>query len=275
MSTNPISFRFPFESQIANLPPEVQHLHRTTWNAITDLQGAIAPLKAQIDTNKTSIETNTSTINSNTASETVVTAANVIGTVNNQSGVTSYTTLPSDYGSFILLNDASPIAVTLSGLPMIQLPFFVAFLNFGTGSATIIPASGLINGAANFVLPGNNGITVSYDGVNYYAEPTSAEPLNTPAIAHEWINAYNASTGAFTQTRPDYSDLTGVPQLPNTIAPVAGEYLTGYNAGTGNFSLSTPAGLSVTITTAALTVGGTQGSQTFVGGILTAQVPAT
>lgn len=34
-------------------------------------------------------------------------------------------------------------------------------------------------------------------------------------------------------------------------------------------------GLSVTITTAALTVGGTQGSQTFVGGILTAQVQAT
>jgi len=36
-----------------------------------------------------------------------------------------------------------------------------------------------------------------------------------------------------------------------------------------------PTGLSVTITTAALTIGGTQGSQTYVDGVLTAQVQAT
>jgi hypothetical protein len=40
-------------------------------------------------------------------------------------------------------------------------------------------------------------------------------------------------------------------------------------------SAAAPNGLSVTITTAALTGGGTQGSQTFVNGILTAQVQAT
>ena len=36
-----------------------------------------------------------------------------------------------------------------------------------------------------------------------------------------------------------------------------------------------PSGLSVTITTAALTTLGTQGSMTYLAGILTAQVPAT
>ena len=93
-------------------------------------------------------------------------------------------------------------------------------------------------------------------------------------VAHEWIDEIDTS-GVPHLSQPDYSDLTGTPQLPNTIAPVAGDFLTGYNATTGNFSQATPTGLSVTIVTAALTGGGTQGSMTFTAGILTAQTPAT
>lgn len=121
--------------------------------------------------------------------------------------------------------------------------------------------------------------------------PTGVIPGNTPAVTHEWINSYDSSDGAFTQTRPDYSDLTGVPQLPITIAAVLSNWLRSYDATTGLFTASQPAftdligplalaqlpsaGISVTITTAALTLGGTQGSMTFTGGLLTAQVQAT
>lgn len=45
--------------------------------------------------------------------------------------------------------------------------------------------------------------------------------------------------------------------------------------GLTNLYLQSQKGLSVTITTAALTVGGTQGSLTFTKGLLTAQTPAT
>lgn len=100
-------------------------------------------------------------------------------------------------------------------------------------------------------------------------------PGNTPAILHQWIDAYDASTGMFHQSQPDYSDLTGTPTLPVTKTAVTGEYLTAYDSTTGAFSQSTPAGISVTVTTAALTLGGTQGSMTYVGGLLTAQTPAT
>lgn len=133
------------------------------------------------------------------------------------------------------------------------------------------------------------------------ANPTVV-PGNTPAVAHEWINAYNALTGTFTQTQPAFSDISGVattgqigtgtpaagkyvdgsagawtalPTVPSTLAAVTGKYVVSYNAGTGVFSLSTATGISANITTAALTVGGTQGSMTFVAGILTAQTPAT
>lgn len=100
-------------------------------------------------------------------------------------------------------------------------------------------------------------------------------PGNTPAILHQWIDAYDASTGMFHQSQPDYSDLTGTPTLPVTKTAITGEYLTAYDSTTGAFSQSTPAGITVVITTAALTLGGTQGSMTYVGGLLTAQVQAT
>lgn len=100
-------------------------------------------------------------------------------------------------------------------------------------------------------------------------------PGNTPVIASQWLNSYDSSTGVFGQSQPAYSDITGTPTLAVTKTPVAGEYLTGYDSTTGAFSQSTPAGISVVIVTAALTLGGTQGSMTFVGGLLTASTPAT
>ena len=264
----------PFQAQMAKLPPEHQTIIKTLWNNITDLQDAIPLLKGQIDTNKTAITSATApTANTTTGSQTVIVSGSTIGLVNNQVGVTSYSTLPSDNGAFILLGDSSPIAVTLNGLGSgegIVLPFFCWILNFGTATATLTPDSGDINNAANYSLESNNGIVLSYDGVNFWAEPTSPEPQNTPAIAHEWLNSYDSSSGIFGQTRPDYSDLTGLPQLPNTITPTSGEYLTGYDATTGNFSSSTPAGVSGTVVLAALTGGGTQGSITFTNGIVTA-----
>lgn len=127
-------------------------------------------------------------------------------------------------------------------------------------------------------------------------------PGNTPPVAHEWIDSFDSSSGMFHQSQPAFTDISGVattaqigtgtpaagkyvdgaagawtalPVVPATLAAVTGKYVVSYNAGTGALSLSTATGISATIVTAALTVGGTQGSQTFVGGLLTAQTPAT
>lgn len=195
--------------------------------------------------------------------------------VNNQSGQTSYSTLSGDNNALIVFSDASPIAVTLNT----QTPSWSCFVAnvgaLGAGTVTLTPFSGTINGGATLAVLPTYEALVAFDGTNWFAATLPIVPVDFGAISHEWLNAYNAATGAFTASRPDYSDLTGLPQLANTIAPVAGEYLTGYDATTGNFSQSTPAGISVTITTAALTGGGTQGSMTFTAGILTAQTPAT
>jgi hypothetical protein len=105
-----------------------------------------------------------------TSSETIITqASTIIGFVNNQTGATSYATQQSDYGMLIVLNDASPIAVTLTAAPVITLPWYATFLNLGTGIVTFTPASGSLNGGST--LPPNGFVAISFDGTNFWLGP--------------------------------------------------------------------------------------------------------
>src|SRR6185312_15232068 len=196
-----------------------------------------------------------------------------IGTVNDQTGQTSYTTQSQDAGALLILNDASPVAVSLNSA--VSKPFALFISNFGTGLTTLTPTSGTVNGGASLALSQNQSIWCVFDGTDWKTWAFFAPPQTLTKVTHEWMDSYDAATGLFTKSQPAYSDISGTPQIPNTIASVPGEYVTGYDATTGNFSQSTPAGISATITTAALTGTGTQGSMTFTNGILTAQTPAT
>lgn len=254
MPNNPPNFRLPLALP-SDVHPAVSEALRNHDDAITDLQQAIPVLMSNTKAATTTAAATPATTQA-TTSETVVIptpAQNVIGIVNNQAGQTAYTTRLSDYGAFIVLDDASPIAVTLTGATTVTVPWFAIFINLGSGTVTLTPASGNINGSGSFSLTPNTATSVAYDGSNWWAEPTVIVPANTPAIAHEWLNSYNAATGAFTQTQPAFTDISGTlsaAQLP-------------------------AAGISITVTTAALTTLGVQGSMTFVDGILTAQVQAT
>lgn len=287
MSGNPVSFRLPFESQMAKLPPEHQHIIRTTWNAITDLQGAIPLLKTQIDTNKSSITEVTNNTSTSTSSETTIITSDTIGMVNDETGLTAYTTQQSDYGAFVLLSDASAIAVTLADAPGIQIPWFTILINEGVGLVTVTPASGTISypnnlAAGSMPLAQGQSAMIVFDSVNFTAIIFPVSPQDTPLVAHEWLDSYDNVSGAFGQSQPGFGDLSG--QIdPATQMPASGVTAGTYTLATVTVDAeglvtaasSGPTGLSVTIVTAALTVGGTQGSMTFSGGVLTSQVQAT
>ena len=66
-------------------------------------------------------------------------------------------------------------------------------------------------------------------------------PATVAVTAHQYLVAYNATTGTFSQAQPSYSDLTGTPTLPASQPVVANKYVTGYNATTGAFTLAQPA----------------------------------
>lgn len=160
--------------------------------------------------------------------------------INIQGAATAYTVQNTDYQGIIEFNGAAAITVTLN--QGVGTNFATTILNLGSGAITLTPnGSLLVNGAASITLQPGVGVQV------FFAN-------------RQWT----AFAGA-----------TSVPVVPATTGAVAGKYLTGYDSTTGAFTVSTPAGLSVTITTAALTAGGTQGSQTFTNGVLTAQVQST
>jgi hypothetical protein len=85
-------------------------------------------------------------------------------------------------------------------------------------------------------------------------------------VASHWVRGF--AGGLFVLSQPSFADLSGTSsagQIP-PLSSLSGQITDG----------QLPAnGLSVTITTAALTTLGTQGSMTFTNGILTGQVQAT
>lgn len=150
--------------------------------------------------------------------------------VNNQSGQTAYSTASTDDGALIVLSDASAIAISLTS----QSPPWSCFITnqsaLGAGTATLTPASGTISyagnpGAASMPLLGGYSTIVAFDGTAWWAFTLPIVPLGFGAVAHEFLTAYNAATGAFTAAQPAFADLSGIAtpaQLPAATASAEG-----------------------------------------------------
>jgi hypothetical protein len=254
MSNSP-SFRFPFSAQLADQSNGVKEVHRNTWNAITDLNQAIASLKGQIPaasaatTTATATTSTTAGVTSFNAQSGAISYAPGLGYVNNQSGVTAYVLAATDNGILLVLNDASPVTVTLNST--LARPFTVFITNYGAGAVTLTASSGSVNGPTS--LPINVSVMAGFDGTNWWVSEFPTIPATFNAITHEFLISYNSSTGSFTAAQPAFTDISG--QITTSQLPSAG--------------------LSATIVTAKLTGGGANGSMTFTNGILTASTPAT
>ncbi len=246
MSTPPLQQRYPFDLG-GKVHPDVEAAIRYSFSGLLDLNEALRVTTANI-----------SKLQTTAAAATTPTPASSSSTVFT-SGVTSFNTQTGAVIYFPPLgtvsNQSGLTTYTIAGtdagalivlddasaiavtLSTMSPPWFCFVFNSGVGTATLTPSTGTVNGNATLTLATGQGAIVFFDGTNWWAVTT--------------------------------------PLAPNTIAPVAGEFLTGYDASTGIFSQAAPTGLSVTITTAKLTTGGTEGSQVFTNGILTAQTPAT
>ena len=268
MSTNVVSFRTLILPLLAGQPEEVVQAHRQTINSIVAVNNQLARLQAQVNASKTAATAaaSSSTIIEEQQTVTGVTAFNGLtgaviffphlGFVNDQSAVVAYNTEQSDDGALLLFDDASAIAVTLNA--GVAAPWYCWMVNYGAGTATLTPSAGTISyfgnpGAASMPLLSNQAAYVAFDGTNFWAIVLPVPPQSIAEVAHEWLDSYDAATGLFTQSQPAFSDVSG--QIAEAQLPSAG--------------------LTTTITTAALTPTGMQGSMTFTNGILTASTPAT
>jgi hypothetical protein len=224
--SQPIQAPQPYYPQIdKNVQPQVTvHLQRI-YPALNDLNQAIITLKSQLNEATTTTTSAATTTTASTATQTTSTVTKFIGlgTVNNQTGATSYTVQTSDNGILLFIDDASAVSISLNS--MVGSPYLVFITNFGAGTATLTPTSGTINGGASYTLAQNYTCLAVFDGTNWWATALLIEPQNTPAVAHEWLASYNSSTGAFTQTQPAFSDISGTvaaSQLPTPTASTLG-----------------------------------------------------
>ena len=186
MGSNP-SFRLP-----AMLPPEVAHplVIQTLGShdrSITNINQALSLLATKVGVTPTIITSPAATSVTTASGTTIIESAGVssfnaltgaviyfpsLGTVNNQTGVTAYTTLPSDNGALVVVNDASPVAITLGYVP--ATPYFVDISNQGTITATITPTQGTINGLASITLAPGGLIDLYFDGTNWESSQAGA-----------------------------------------------------------------------------------------------------
>ena len=166
--------------------------------------------------------------------------------VDNETGQTSFTTQPGDNGSLLILSDASPIAVTLSGG---SLPYGLFIANIGTGTATLTPAlSATISyagnsAAASMPLPGGYSCIVAYDGVNWWGWTEPIQPnfadnesvtitAGSGTLAHTpnpsaslQLFAWNTGFGATLLVQgQDYTLAGAVITLGASVPPTVGAY---------------------------------------------------
>lgn len=217
---NPISVRFPFE--LKGAPPEVVQAHRYAFQGLVDLNQAVASLKSQINTIKTPASGVVKSVASSTSIVVNNSSLSGLGAVRDETGSTAYTNTSADNGILLILNNASPVAVTLDSAMTIPYALFVT--NFGAGTTTLTPTSGTINGGGSLALLQGQTIWLVFDGTDWKSGAFTTPPQNTPAVTHEFITAFNATTGAFSQAQPAFTDISGnlaVGQLPSNVPQVS------------------------------------------------------
>ena len=63
------------------------------------------------------------------------------------------------------------------------------------------------NSTVGLVKP--DGTTISLN-LTTGAISVKVPPLDTPAVAHEWLDSYDAATGSFGQSQPEFADILGI-----------------------------------------------------------------
>jgi hypothetical protein len=97
----------------------------------------------------------------------------------------------------------------------------------GCPSGPGVPSFKLLTGAyippINLATGGNGGVTGDLPFAQVSGVP--AFPVTKTAVTSEWLNSYDSTTGAFTQTQPSFTDISGVAaaaQLPSATGSAKG-----------------------------------------------------
>lgn len=187
------------------------------FDAIQDHDTAIVALNTKMTTPATTPATVVPSTPSSPSSST-------LGLVNVQTG-TTYATQITDNGGLLVLNNAAPVAVTLTAT--VQAPWFMSVVNLGAANAVFTPSSGLINNVSTLTLGPNGGAFIYFDGTSFWAPFIPIVPATKTVVAHQWLASYDATTGLFTQSQPVIADVSGLTAALALLAPIASPTFSG------------------------------------------------
>jgi hypothetical protein len=183
-------------------------------------------------------------------------------------------------GISVTNTSATGITITNTGIQ--------SFSAGATGFTPISATSGAVtlDGVLNVAHGGTNLTTYTSNGIIYAKNSSTIAQIVAPVATNSYLkwtgNTFTWSTLSAGVTSFSAGTTGLTPSSPTTGPVVLAGTLIVANGGTGSTTasgartnLGLGSGLSVTITTAALTLAGTTGSMTFTNGILTAQTAAT
>jgi hypothetical protein len=120
-------------------------------------------------------------------------------------------------------------------------------LTDGTGSPL---AGGKTAYAALVASAPTTGQTIRFNGSNWLPVAIAQSLANA---SHQWLNSYNAATGAFTQSQPAFADISGT--VANSQLPAASVPLSGTSAGLGGSAMTVGQRITATVTVTGATTG--------------------
>jgi hypothetical protein len=189
----------------------------------------------------------------------------VIAVINGGTGQSTYTNgqllIGNNTGNTLTKNTLTPGA----GIGVTNGPGSIGIAN--TGVLSNIAGAGVsVSSATGNVTVANTGVLSIVAGTGISASSATGNVT----VANTGVTSFSAGTTGLTPNSPT----TGAVVLAGTLA-VANGGTGASDAATARTNLGLGGGLSVTITTAKLTLAGANGSMTFTNGILTAQTQAT